>query len=181
MNRPIAILFLFALPFSSGFAQDASKTLASTLDVFVFPTEGQDSSQQSKDEAECYSWAANNTGSDPFQLQKDNEQAQAQAEQQVAQTQQATQGAGARGAVKGAAAGALIGEVSGGDAGDSAAIGAATVAIASRRRARSANQQAEQQAAQQSASSQQATDEQVGNFKKAFSVCLEAHDYMVKY
>jgi len=181
MNRLIAILLLSALPFSSSFAQDASNTLASTLEVFVFPTEGQDTSQQSKDEAECYSWAANNTGSDPFQLEKDNEQAQAQADQQVAQTQQATQGAGAKGAVKGAAAGALIGEVTGGDAGESAAIGAATVAIASRRRARSANQQAEQQAAQQSATSQQATDEQIDNFKKAFSVCLEAHDYMVKY
>ena len=181
MNRLTAILLLIALPFSIGFAQDSGKTLASTLDVFVFPTEGQDSSQQSKDEAECYSWAANNTGSDPFQLQKDNEAQQAQAEQQVTQTQQATQGAGARGAVKGAAAVALIGEVTGGDAGDSAAIGAATVAIASRRRARAANQQAQQQAAQQSAASQQATDEQVGNFKKAFSVCLEAHDYMVKY
>ena len=181
MKRTIVILLLLALPFLSAFAEDSSKTLASTLDVFVFPTEGQDSSQQSKDEAECYSWAANNTGSDPFQLEKDNEQAQAQAEQQVEQTQSATQGAGARGAVKGAAAGALIGEVSGGDAGDSAAIGAATVAIASRRRARSANQQAEQQAEQQSATSQQATDEQIDNFKKAFSVCLEAHDYMVKY
>ncbi len=181
MNRLIGISLALMLSFSSGFAQDSSKTLASTLDVFVFPTEGQDSSQQSKDEAECYSWAANNTGSDPFQLQKDNEQAQAQAEQQVTQTQQATQGAGARGAVKGAAAGALIGEVTGGDAGESAAYGAAAVGIASRRRARSANQQAEQQAAQQSATSQQATDEQIGNFKKAFSVCLEAHDYMVKY
>ncbi len=181
MNRLIAFLLLFALPFSSGFAQDSSNTLASTLEVFVFPTEGQDSSQQSKDEAECYSWAANNTGSDPFQLEKDNEQAQAQAEQQVEQTQSATQGAGARGAVKGAAAGALIGEVSGGDAGDSAAIGAATVAVASRRRARHANQEAEQQAEQQSTASQHATDEQLDNFKKAFSVCLEAHDYMVKY
>ena len=118
MNRLIAFLLLFALPFSSGFAQDSSNTLASTLDVFVFTTEGQYSSQQSKDEAECYSWAANNTGSDPFQLEKDNEQAQAQAEQQ---------------------------------------------------------------AEQQSAASEQATDEQIGNFKKAFSVCLEAHDYMVKY
>ena len=26
-----------------------------------------------------------------------------------------------------------------------------------------------------------ATEEQVDNFKKAFSVCLEAKDYMVKY
>ncbi len=181
MKRLLAISLLFALPFSSGIAQAQGKTLAATLDVFVFPTEGQAADQQSKDEAECYSWAANNTQSDPFQLQKDNEQQQAQAEQQVAQTKQATQGAGARGAVKGAAAGALIGEVTGGDAGDSAVMGAAAVGIASRRRARSANQQAEQQAKQQSATSEQATEEQVGNFKKAFSVCLEAKDYMVKY
>jgi hypothetical protein len=31
------------------------------------------------------------------------------------------------------------------------------------------------------AASQQAIAEQVGNFKKAFSVCLEAKEYMVKY
>ncbi len=181
MVRLIGISLALMLWFSSAFAEDSSKTLASTLDVFVFPTEGQDSSQQSKDEAECYSWATDNTGSDPFQLQKDNEAQQAQSEQLVAETASATQGAGAKGAVRGAAAGAIIGEVTGGDAGDSAAIGAATVAVASRRRARRANQQAEQQAAQQSADLQQATEEQVGNFKKAFSVCLEAHDYMVKY
>jgi len=181
MKRLIVISLLLSLPHLSAFADDSSKTLASTLDVFVFPTEGQDSSQQSKDEAECYSWATNNTGSDPFQLQKENEQKQAQSEQLVAETKSATQGAGAKGAVKGAAAGALIGEVTSGDAGDSAAIGAATVAVASRRRARAANQQAQQQAQQQQAASQKATEEQVGNFKKAFNVCLEAKDYMVKY
>jgi hypothetical protein len=181
MRQLFLIAFLITLPFSSVVAQEGGKTLASTLEVFVFPTEGQAADQQSKDEAECYSWATSNTGSDPFELQKDNEQQQQQAEQQVSETQSSTRGAGARGAVRGAAAGALIGEVTGGDAGESAAIGAATVAVASRRRARSANQQAEQQASQQSASSQQATEEQVGNFKKAFSVCLEAKDYMVKF
>lgn len=181
MKRLIAVSLLFILPFASGIAQETGKTLASTLNVFVFPTEGQAASQQSKDEAECYSWATDNTGNDPFQLQKENEQVQAQSEQLVAETKSATQGAGAKGAVKGAAAGALIGEVTGGDAGDSAAIGAATVAIASRKRARAANQQAQQQAQQQQASSQKAMEEQVGNFKKAFSVCLEAKDYMVKY
>ena len=181
MKRLIAISLLLAVPFSSGIAQETGKTLAATLDVFVFPTEGQAADQQSKDEAECYSFASSNTGSDPFQLEKDNAAAAAQAEQQVAQTQAATQGAGAKGAVKGAAAGALIGEVSGGDAGDSALMGAAAVGIASRRRSRSANQQAEKQAQQQTAASNQATEEQIGNFKKAFSVCLEAKDYMVKF
>jgi len=44
-----------------------------------------------------------------------------------------------------------------------------------------ASQQAQQQAKEQGAAQQQATAEQVGNFKKAFSVCLEAKEYMVKY
>ena len=34
---------------------------------------------------------------------------------------------------------------------------------------------------QQSAAAQQATAQQLENFKKAFSVCLEAKKYMVKY
>ena len=39
----------------------------------------------------------------------------------------------------------------------------------------------QQQAQAQGAAQQQATAEQVGNFKKAFSVCLEAKEYMVKF
>ena len=181
MRQLILITFLIALPFSYSVAQETSKTLASTLEVFVFPTNGQAAEQQSMDEAECYSWSVSNTGSDPFELQKQAAQQQQQTEQQVAQAQNATQGAGAKGAVKGAAAGALIGEVTGGDAGDSAAIGAAAGAVAARRRGRAASQQAQQQAQAQGAAQQQATAEQVGNFKKAFSVCLEAKQYMVKF
>ena len=168
------------LPVSPVVAEESAKSLASTLEIYVFPAEGQASEQQSKDEAECYNWAVSNTGSDPFDLQKQDAAVAAQAEQQVAQTQAATQGAGAKGAVKGAAAGALIGEVTGGDAGDSAAIGAAAGVVASRRRGRAANQQAQQQAAQAEAASHQATEEKLTNFKNAFGVCLEAKDYMVK-
>ena len=46
------------------------KTLAATMEVYVFPTEGQSSEQQSKDEAECYNWAVGQTGNDPFDLNK---------------------------------------------------------------------------------------------------------------
>ena len=53
--------------------------------------------------------------------------------------------------------------------------------MAGRSRGRRAEQQAEQQVAQQSAAAQQATAQQLENFKKAFSVCLEAKKYMVKY
>ena len=40
------------------------KSLSSTLEVYVFPTQGQDAAQQSKDEAECYEWAVGNAGPD---------------------------------------------------------------------------------------------------------------------
>ena len=38
-----------------------------------------------------------------------------------------------------------------------------------------------QAAEQQGQQAQQATAEQLGNFKKAFSVCLEAKSYLVKF
>ena len=180
MRLRILITFLLALPFSSGVAQESGKSLASTLEVYVFPAAGQAADQQSKDEAECYNWAVGNTGNDPFELQKQSEQQAQQTEQQVAQAQSATQGAGAKGAVKGAAAGALIGEIVDDDAGQGAAYGAAAGAISARRRSRAASQQAQQQAKAQGEAQQQATAEQIGNFKKAFSVCLEAKEYMVK-
>jgi hypothetical protein len=152
--------------------QPAQKTLAATMNVYVFPTQGQTAQQQSKDEAECYNWAVQNTGTDPFELSK---QAQAQ-QQQQAQAAQASQGSAVKGAARGAAGGALIGAIAG-DAGKGAAIGAASGAVIGRRRGKQAEAQAEQQAQ----SSQKATAQQMDNFKKAFSVCLEAKKYMVKY
>lgn len=164
-----------------GIAAAQEQSLASTLEVYVFPTEGQDSGQQSKDEAECYQWAVSNTGSDPFELDKKQaaDQEQSQADKQAAQ--QTGQGAGARGAVGGAAAGALIGEIAHDDASEGAAWGAAVGAIAARRRGKAAQQQASVQVEQQADQREQATAEQISNFKKAFSVCLEAKNYMVKY
>jgi hypothetical protein len=156
------------------------KTLAATMNVFVFPTEGQDAEQQSKDEAACYGWAADNTGTDPFDLARHAEQQAQQADAAKQQAQQVGQGTGAQGAVRGAAVGALIGAI-GDDAGKGAAIGATTGLIAGRRRGRAAQQQATQSVEQQAAQTQAATAEQIENFKKAFAVCLEAKDYMVRF
>lgn len=172
---------LAAMSFTGAFAQDASKSIASTLDVYAFPKDGQSSEQQSKDESACYDWATSNTGVDPFAAQKQAQQSQQQAEQQVAQAQGATQGAGAKGAVGGAAAGALIGEIAGNDVGNSAGWGAAVGLVAARRRSHAASEQAQEQAVVQGAQTQQATAEQIDNFKKAFSACLEGKNYMVKY
>ena len=163
------------------FAHAQGQSLASTLDVYVFPAQGQEPSQQSKDEAECYEWAVSNAGVDPFDLsdqQVANEQ-QAQADQEAAK--QAGQGAGARGAVRGAAAGAVIGEIANDDASEGAAWGAAAGAVRGRRQSRAAQQQASQQAAAEAEQRSQATEQEMTNFKNAFSVCLEAKEYMVKY
>lgn len=176
-----AALLLGWSPESAAEGGGSQKTLAATMDVYVFPTEGQDAATQSKHEAECYNWAVKNTGTDPFELAKQAEAAVNQAEQTKQQAQQAGQGAGVKGAVGGAAMGALIGEIADNDPGKGAAYGAAAGAIAGRRRARRGAQQAAQQADQQAASTQQATQEQLDNFKKAFSVCLEANKYLVKF
>jgi len=175
-------LTLIAMPLALALASlTQAQTLGATMEVYVFPKTGQDASQQSKDEAACYEWAVGNTGSDPFKIadQEKANQQQAQAEQQAAK--QAGAGAGARGAVRGAAAGALIGEIANDDASEGAAWGAAAGAIRGRRVAAQAQGQAQQQAASSAAQREQATAQQMTNFKNAFSVCLEAKDYMVKY
>jgi hypothetical protein len=180
MKRLTLLVCVCALPLTPVIADGGPQTLASTLEIYVFPADGQAADQQSKDEAECYNWAVDNTGTDPFELQEQDAAVAEQTEAQVAAVEDATQGAGARTAVRGAAAGALIGEVSGGDAGDSAAIGAAVGVVAGRRRARAANADAQAQAEAQQAAQQESSAHQADNFKKAFGVCLEAKDYLVK-
>jgi len=202
--KTLTTAVLMTLVAASGLAQTApapatqpapQKSLAATLNVYVFPTAGQTPQQQATDEATCYSWAVQNTGSDPFESQKQAQQAQQQAlqaEQQAQQQQQqiadAGKGAGVKGAVGGAAVGALVGEIASDDPGKGAAYGAAAGAVVSRRRTRQAQNQASQQVQQeaqqaqlQAQQAQQAATGQIENFKKAFSVCLEANKYMVKY
>ncbi len=187
MNRIISVvlvaslLLLPALELRAQSEPTGQKTLAATMDVFVFPTEGQDAQQQSQDEAACYSWAAQNTGTDPFDLAKKAEADKEKTEQAKKEAEKAGQGAGASGAVKGAAAGALIGEIASDDAGKGAAYGAAAGVISGRRRGRKQKKQAQAQAEQQAQQAKAATEEQLTNFKKAFSVCLEAKKYMVKF
>jgi len=179
MKRMLWISILVGLATGPALSQAPSgqKTLAATMNVYVFPTQGQTAEQQSQDEAACYQWAVQNTGSDPFDLAKQSQTQAQQTEQAKQQAAQTGKGAGARGAVGGAAAGALIGEIVSDDPGKGAAYGAAAGVIAGRRRGRAAQQQAVASAEKQGQQAQAATAEQLGNFKKAFSVCLEAKDY----
>ena len=174
MKKIVAIVAVMVLTaqVATQAQQPAQKSLSSTMNVYVFPTQGQAATVQSQDEAQCYQWAVQNTGVDPFQLAKQAQQQTAAAQQQA----QAAEGQGIKTAAKGAAGGALIGAIAG-DAGKGAAVGATVGFVAGRAKKRAAKEQA----AQQTASVQQATAEQMDSFKKAFSVCLEAKHYMVKY
>jgi len=162
-------------------APPAQKSLAATLNVYVFPSGGQAATQQSKDEGECYQWAVNNTGSDPFEVQKQEATAQQQAQQMEQQVAEAGKGAGAKGAVRGAAAGALIGEIADDDAGKGAAYGAAAGVVAGRRKAKHEQQAASQQVKAQTQQAVQADEAKIASFKKAFSACLEGKKYTVKF
>lgn len=181
INRALYIgAVTLSLALTAQAQSSGQQSLAATLEVYVFPSTGQSPSQQSTDEAECYQWAVNTSGSDPFAVQ--NQQA-AQAQQTQAAQQQAGQvatGSGAQGAVRGAAAGALIGAIAG-DAGKGAAIGAGVGMVGGRARGNARQREAEQQVQSQGEQAQQASQAQIDNFRKAFSACLEGKEYIVKY
>jgi len=157
-----------------------TKTLAATLKVYAFPGAGQAAAQQAQDETECYNWAQQETGIDPFHVANQAAAQQQQAAQQMQQAQASTSGSAVKGAVGGAAGGAIIGAIAG-NAGKGAAIGAGVGAIGNRARAESQAKQATQQAAAQSQAAAHTSAAQMTEFKKAFAACLEAKKYTVKY
>src|SRR5262249_61960296 len=139
MKRAVGILMILALCLSVPTGAQTTKTTTTTtttqkslgaaLNVYVFPSAGQSSSQQSTDESSCYSWAVKETGSDPFKLQEKAE-AQARAQQY---NQSTAEGSAVRGAAGGAAAGALIGAIAGSPR-TRAAVGAPSRAVLNRPR-----------------------------------------------
>jgi len=185
MKRVLSILVVIGSAATISYAQSeqttGQKTLAATMSVHVFPSEGQTTEQQSMDEAECYNWAVENTGTDPFDLAKQAQQQQQEAEAAQQQVDQAGKGAGAKGAVGGAAVGAAAGKIISDDAGKGAAYGAAAGGIAARRKAKKGQKEAGAQIEQGAEQAQAATSQQLDGFKKSFSVCLEAKKYMVKF
>ena len=183
MKKYFVLVVPFLLVMSSAVAQDppSGKTLASTLNVYAFPQKGQAADQQSKDEASCYDWAVKKSGNDPFELQKQSTSQTEQTEQAKASAQQSRRGTGLRGAAGGAAAGAVVGKIANDDAGQGAAYGAAAGAVGGRLKGRRSAQEATSQAEQQGQAQQQGNQEQINNFNKAFSVCLEGKGYLVKY
>jgi hypothetical protein len=167
MIRVMMVVMLVA--FSSGvlvthgFAQE-TKSLSQSLGVFVYPGQGQTPEQQQADENECYGWAGETTGIDPFQPG------------QPAAEVGGVGGSGAKGAVRGAVGGAAISGMTGGDTSDAMLVGTAVGAVRGRRKAKKAKEAEEKQA---EAAAQAADQERVDTFNRAFSACMEGRDYTV--
>jgi hypothetical protein len=126
----------------------------------VYPSRGQTPEQQQTDQAQCNTWAVQQSGYDPA-----NSQA-------VVKAQPApVTGTGAR--VGGAAAGAAVGAVGGNDVGNAAVKGAVAGGVVKRNKNRAAAAQQNQTAAQQ----QQAS---MTSYQKAQQACLEGRGYSVK-
>ena len=178
----VTLLMTCLVAVSTAMAQ--SNSLSATMDVHVFPSQGQDEVQQSMDEADCYGWAADRTGTDPFELSRQAQEQMAASEQAMAQAQSAGQGSTGRAAAGGAVTGALIGGVFGSSSRSGwkgAAAGAATGAVIGNSRKRGAQAEATEQVAAQSAQAQAATQAQMDDFRTAFTTCLEAKDYIAKF
>lgn len=174
------LIFIFtAIP-----AAVAQESLSVAIGVHVFPAQGQDEVQQSKDEATCYNWATDRTGTDPFALSRQADQQQAASNQAMAEAQRAESGTTGRNAAQGALGGALVGAVFGsGSKGvwRGAAAGAATGAVVGGTRTRRAREDATEDVAEQSARNQAATQAQMDDFRTAFTTCLEAKDYIARF
>jgi hypothetical protein len=181
MKGMFTLLLVTAALGLTGQAAYAQKTLSSSIDVYVFPKAGQSAEDQSKAEAECYDFAVTSTGTDPFEAMKQADAQKQAARQQQQQAAQQAQGAGLKGAARGAAAGALIGGIADNRAGQGSAWGAAAGAMGGRASARRSQRSAAQQAEQQVAQAEQNKEAAIDDFRKAFSVCLEAKEYMVRF
>lgn len=173
---------MLLLATASGWAQQPQappmQWLTQRLGVYVFPSKGQSTTQQTVDENNCYSWAKARSGIDPLASSPQTPPNQAAAAQNGNEAAAAGQGSAARGAAGGAAIGAIAG-----NAGKGAAIGATIGGVRRARVRRQAEEEAEaqKQQAQAAASQNQAHDSQrLSTYNKAFSACLEGKGYTVK-
>lgn len=146
----------------------------SALGLVVYPGSGQDAAKQAADEAECYTWARQQTGIDPTAAPAPTAAAEA------------PRGGAVKGAARGAARGAVVGAAGDDeyrrdegtlDSGEGAAAGAAAGAVRGRRAQKKATKKAEADAAKAAQATDAATKD---TFKKAWSACLGGRGYSVK-
>jgi hypothetical protein len=169
--KPIFLIFALILQAITLNAQEQeaetpSTSISKSLSIYVFPTNDQNQEQQDADELACYKWAMEQTGYDPV--------SPPQVEAEKVDT--SPDGTAIRSAARGAAAGAAIGAIAG-DAGKGAAIGATTGGLVGARAKRAGDANKQQQSTNEAEAKEKAL---LDEFKKAFSVCMEAKGYTVK-
>lgn len=167
MNRTVILLAAVFLMFcSNGFVKRTDGSISQGLGLYAFPTQDQNAETQEMDEYKCFKWAKDQTGYDPLNPPDIKPQ----------QAQAGPDGTAIKSTGGGAAAGAAVGAIAG-DAGKGAAIGA-TLGAFRGLAAKGAKANAQEAAAKQSVEQQQAA--LLNDFRKAYSVCLEAKGYAVK-
>ena len=168
MNR-IAICWIAALMANAIAAAGQNnpqpvKGMASTVGLYVYPKNHQNANQQLTDESQCYTDAKSQTGFDP--------NATAPAPEAKAQNQKS----GDHSMAQGAARGAVISGATGGDPAAGARRGAIIGGIKSKRKQKQETEQAEKKADANKTQQQQ----QLDNFKRSLSACLDSRGYSVK-
>ena len=158
-----AALSLSAVIAFGAYAQQPS--VAASLGVSVYPSDGQTREKQAADESECYAWAQQSTGVDP---------SNPAAPQEAAPPQGDVAGSAATGAFRGAAKGYLLAEVTDNDTGDAARAGAVIGASRGARSTAARNKMTQAQAQQQQ---EQATQARMQSFKNGFSACMTGRKY----
>lgn len=172
----IAIMLVLALP-QVTFADEEDKgdvltdsSLASSVGLYVYATESQDSERQSQDDYECYRSAKTKSAFDPLNPQIRPQVADSSIESRAGKES-------AKDVAGGAAVGAVIGEIGQNDPGEGAAIGGFLGAIRAYRKNKAYKQRQERLAELQ-------IDAEIEhnriNFKNAFSACLSARGYEVR-
>jgi hypothetical protein len=177
MNKVLSLLVILVVLASMTYAQGtqtaaapASMTasLNKNLGLYVFPAKEQKPEQQATDEQACYSWAVQQSGVDPMNMQPTTADPAAAAK--------GPDGSAVKGAAKGAVAGVAIGAIAG-DAGKGAAIGAAAGGMKGVGSKKKNDAKKQEDAKKQAAATDQA---KIDAFKKAYSACLEGKGYTVK-
>jgi hypothetical protein len=175
MNKVLSLLVILLVLASMSYAQGtqtaaapASMTasLNKNLGLYVFPAKDQKPEQQATDEQACYSWAVQQSGVDPLNMQATKPDSVAKG----------PDGSAVKGAAKGAVAGVAIGAIAG-DAGKGAAIGAAAGGMKGVSSKKKGDAKKQEDAKKQAAATDQA---KIDAFKKAYSACLEGKGYTVK-
>lgn len=161
-SRKICAALKMAIVLSVGIVSGGTAALAQS--PISYPGAGQSLEQQAKDEAECRSWATQQTGVYPYQ-----------APPQYYGNSYAPTGNIVRGAAGGAALGAVGGAI-GGDTGKGAAIGAgvgATAGLLKNGRERRNQARANDQASAQ-------YQAELDAYNGAFAACMQGRGYIVR-